>query len=110
VLRRNTDGARRSRAMCPTLSTQNSGALQAVAAFLIIVAIPILILFGQDIRPLTGQECPSGLPYAQALQQCWLAGRVGHSHWIIDVMAGFAALYGRTNFVLALDRGCSRHC
>jgi hypothetical protein len=97
VLRRNTDGARRSRAMCPTLSTQNSGALQAVAAFLIIVAIPILILFGQDIRPLTGQECPSGLPYAQALQQCWLAGRV-------------AALYGRTNFVLALDRGCSRHC
>jgi hypothetical protein len=60
--------------MCPTLSTQNSGALHAVAAFLIIVAIPILILFGQDIRPLTGQECPSGLPYAQALQQCWLAG------------------------------------
>jgi hypothetical protein len=74
------------------------------------VAVPILILFGQDIRPLTGQECPSGLPYAQALQQCWLAGRVGHSHWIIDVMAGFAALYGRTNFVLALDRGCSRRC
>jgi hypothetical protein len=67
--------------------------LPLAAAFLILVAVPILTLLGQDISPLTGKECPSGLSYLQALQQCWLAGgREGQAYWIIDLTAGFAAL------------------
>jgi hypothetical protein len=78
--------------------------LVVTAAFLMFVAVPILVLLGQDITPLTGKECPGELTYVQALQQCWLAGgREGHR--ILDFLAGFAALYGRTNFVLALGLG-----
>jgi hypothetical protein len=80
--------------------------LPLAAAFLVFVAIPILILLGQDISPLTGRECPSGLAYRQMLQQCWLtADRDGHAYWIIDFLTGLAALYGRTNFVLAIGLG-----